>query len=76
MPHITIKLYPDRTEKQKLSLAQKVTEAVMGITGCREEAVSVDIVDVKSEDWTEKVYNPEILPRMDNLVKKPGYKPE
>ena len=47
----------------------------MEITGCSDDAVSVDIVDVKPEDWTEQVYNPEILPRMDKLEKKPGYKP-
>lgn len=76
MPHITIKLYPDRTREQKQELSDKVTKAVMDVTGCRDEAVSVDIVDVKPEDWTEKVYNPEILPRMDQLIKKPGYDPD
>lgn len=76
MPHIIIKLYPDRSEAQKQDLSNKVTDAVMEITGCSESAVSVDIVDVKPEDWTKKVYNPEIQPRMNELIKKPGYEPD
>lgn len=75
MPHITIKMYPGRTGEQKEELTRKVADAVMEITGCSDDAVSVDIVDVKPEDWTEQVYNPEILPRMDKLGKRPGYKP-
>ncbi len=76
MPHITIKLYPGRTEQQKKQLSDKVTEAVIETTACSSDAVSVDIVDVKPENWTEQVYDTEILPRMDVLIKKPGYEPD
>ncbi len=39
------------------------------------DAVSVDIVDVNDADWTEQVYNVDILPNMDRLYRKPGYDP-
>lgn len=75
MPHITIKLYPGRSVEKKLELSRKVSDAVMEITGCTDEAISVDIVDVKPENWTSDVYDPEIQPRLDSLIKKPGYEP-
>ncbi len=46
---------------------------VVAIARCGEESVSVAIEEVKAEDWDEKVYKPEILPRLEKLYKKPGY---
>ena len=40
-----------------------------------EESVSVGIEDVKPEDWTEKVYKPDILSKPETIYKKPGYDP-
>jgi 4-oxalocrotonate tautomerase len=35
----------------------------------------VAIEDVRPEDWTEKVYTPDILRQPDKIYKKPGYEP-
>jgi 4-oxalocrotonate tautomerase len=33
------------------------------------------LIEVKSRDWLEKVYKPDILNKWDNVYKKPGYDP-
>ena len=43
--------------------------------GTAEESISVALEEVKPQDWTEKVYKPEIQGQWDRLYKKPGYEP-
>jgi len=45
----------------------------MDILHYGEESVSVAIEEVKSQDWVEKVYKPDIRNQWDKLYKKPGY---
>lgn len=73
MPHITVKLYPGRSEEQKIRLAEEIVKDVVAIAKCREESVSVAIEEVKPEDWDEKVYKADILTNREKLYKKPGY---
>ena len=73
MPHVSVKLWPGRSEQTKQRLADAIVEDVVNIIGCDEESVSVAIEDVSSGDWKEKVYDPEIRGNMKNLYKKPGY---
>jgi 4-oxalocrotonate tautomerase len=75
MPHIIVKMYPGRTEKQKARLARKITEDIIAIAKCEEKSVSVAIEEIKPEDWVETVYKSDILEKMDGLYKKPGYDP-
>ena len=75
MPHVIVKLYAGRTEQQKMKLAEAVTNAVMATANCSEDAVSVCIEDVAPNDWTEKVYKPDIIGNSARLYKKPGYDP-
>lgn len=75
MPHIIVKMYPGRSEQQKAELAQAITKDVMAIAKVGDEAVSVAIEEVKSDDWTDKVYKPDILNVAGKLYKKPGYNP-
>lgn len=75
MPHVIVKLYPGRTEKQKKRLADEIVRDVVDIAKCAEKSVSVDIVEVHPDDWTEKVYKPDILNRAYRLYKAPGYNP-
>ena len=72
-PHVSVKLWPGRSEQTKQRLADAIVEDVVNIIGCDEESVSVAIEDVSSGDWKEKVYDPEIRGNMKNLYKKPGY---
>jgi len=75
MPHIIVKLYPGRSEDQKIRLAEAIVKDVVAIARCDEKSVSVAIEEIRPEDWEEKVYKPDILGKLDKLYKKPGYNP-
>lgn len=45
----------------------------MSILHYGDEAVSVAMEEIKSQDWAEKVYKPDIQNKRDQLYKKPGY---
>ena len=75
MPHIIVKLYPGRSEKQKEKLAEKIAEDVVSITGCEKRVVSVSFEEVTPEKWADSVYKPDILEKQSSLYKKPGYNP-
>jgi len=55
MPHVIVKLYAGRSEKDKSGLDDEVAKAVMSALNSSEEAVSVGLEDVKPEHWAEKV---------------------
>jgi 4-oxalocrotonate tautomerase len=75
MPHVIVKLWPGKSERQKQALAAGVTKAVMTSLGYGKDAVSVSLEEVVPGDWTEKVYKPDIVNGPGTLYKKPGYKP-
>ena len=75
MPHVIVKLRSGRSEQQKARIAEAVTKAVMASADCAEQSVSVSVEDVEPDDWTEKVYKPDILGGPGKLYKKPGYNP-
>jgi len=75
MPHVVVKLWPGRSEEQKTKLTEAIVKYVMTHLNSSEASVSVTIEEVKQEDWTQKVYNPDIQGKWDKLYKKPGYKP-
>ena len=73
MPHVIVKLWPGKSEQQKARLAQAIGKDVMDILHYEEESVSVAMEEVKSQDWKEKVYKPDIQKNWDKLYKQPGY---
>lgn len=73
MPHVIVKLFAGRTEAQKHRIAEAVTKAIMDAAGSSESSISVSLEDVAPEDWTAKVYDPDIAGKPDTLYKKPGY---
>ncbi|MBL0716242.1 MAG: tautomerase family protein [Desulfosarcina sp.] len=75
MPHVIIKLYPGRSEAQKQQLADAITRNVVAIAGCAEKSVSVAIEEVAPDEWTARVYKPDIEAHADKLYRKPGYDP-
>jgi 4-oxalocrotonate tautomerase len=75
MPHVTVKLWPGKSEHQKARLSVAIVKDVMNVLNYGEESVSVAIEEVKPEDWVEKVYKPDIQNKWDELYKKPGYDP-
>ena len=73
MPHVIVKLWPGKSEQQKARLAEAITKDIMEILHYGDEAVSVAMEEVKSQDWLEKVYKPDIQNKRNTLYKKPGY---
>lgn len=75
MPHVTVKLWPGKTEEQKNELANKITEAVKESLGSSDDYISVAIEDVPKLEWKTKVFDPEIIGKSELLYKKPDYTP-
>jgi 4-oxalocrotonate tautomerase len=75
MPHVIVKLWPGKSDKQKARLADEITKAVMSTLNYGEESVSVAMEEIAPKDWTEKVYKPDILGKPEQIYKKPGYTP-
>ena len=73
MPHVIVKMWPGKSEKQKARLAEAITRDVMDILDYGEEAVSVAIEEIKARDWAEQVYRSDIKKNWDKLYKEPGY---
>jgi 4-oxalocrotonate tautomerase len=73
MPHVIIKLWPGKSEKQKASLADEIAKAVMRVLDYGEESVSVALEEVAPGAWMDQVYKPDILGKPDQIYKKPGY---
>ena len=73
MPHVIVKLCPGRSEEQKIRPAEQIVKDVMNILNYPEESISVAIEEVKSQDWAENVYKPDIVNKSEKLYKKPEY---
>lgn len=73
MPHIIVKLWPGKSERQKRELAERITSDVMEVLDYGADSVSVATEEIPSHEWAEKVYRPEIAKPADKLYKKPGY---
>jgi len=73
MQHVIVKLWPGKSEQQKMRLAEEIVKDVMNVLNHGEESVSVAIEEVPAQDWEEKVYKPDILNNSEKLYKKPGY---
>jgi 4-oxalocrotonate tautomerase len=72
MPHVIVKMFPGRSDAQKVRIAEAITRAVMVEAKCSEDAVSVGIEDVAPGDWDEVVFKPDIEGKAGTLFKKPG----
>ncbi|MCB1443898.1 MAG: tautomerase family protein [Methyloceanibacter sp.] len=75
MPHIVVKLWPGKGEDLKAQLTEAIVRDVTNILGSSPGSISVGFEEVPSEDWTERVYEPDILNKWDALTKEPGYGP-
>lgn len=75
VPHVIVKLWPGKTEAQKLELSNAIVRDVMGILHYGDEAISVGSEEVPAAEWSARVYDPDIQDRWDTLTKQPGYGP-
>ena len=73
MPHVVVKLWPGKSEQQKIRLAKDIAKDVMAILDYGEESVSVALKKSNHEIGLTKVYQPDIVNHPEKLYKKPGY---
>mgnify|MGYP003367219314 FL=1 len=73
MPHVDIKCFPrDLSDEQKTALAADIAEVLIRHLNTKDRAVSVALNQVQESDW-QQVWDSEIAPQMETLIKKPGY---
>jgi len=73
MPHIVVKLWPGRSEEEKIALTGRMAEAMKEIMDIPDKSISVAFEEVAQDKWMEEVYQPEIMAKKEFLYKKPGY---
>jgi len=73
MPHVIVKLWPGKTEQQKMQLAQEITQSVMRVLNYGSESVSVAMEEIEARDWASEVYRADIIAKESQLYKRPGY---
>ncbi|MFL4294055.1 tautomerase PptA [Enterobacter asburiae] len=74
MPHVVIKCFPrDLNDEQKTALAEDIAEVIIRHFNSKDSSVSVALNQVNQEDWKAQVWDTEIGPKLDELIKKPGY---
>lgn len=75
MPHIDIKAFPrELTEQQKSDLAAEMTQLMQKYLQSREGSVSVALSFVPQEQWKTSVWETEIAPQLETLIKQPDYR--
>ncbi|MFV0262586.1 MAG: tautomerase PptA [Kluyvera sp.] len=73
MPHVDIKCFPrELSDEQKTALAADITEVLIRHLNTKDRSVSVALNQVQESDW-QQVWESEIAPQMDKLIKKSGY---
>ncbi|QDT29688.1 4-oxalocrotonate tautomerase [Gimesia panareensis] len=73
MPHVIIKLWPGKSDALKQELADRITRDVMDVFHYGAESISVAFEEVKASEWREKVFQPDIVAKPEQLFKHPGY---
>ncbi|EPL4522906.1 tautomerase PptA [Enterobacter asburiae] len=74
MPHVDIKCFPrDLNDEQKTALAEDIAEVIIRHFNSKDSSVSVALNQVNQEYWKAQVWDTEIGPKLDELIKKPGY---
>lgn len=76
MPHIIIKLYPGRSEEQKIKLVDSISAVISENLKLDESSISIAIEEVPSENWAKEVYKKDIIDNREKLYKEPGYRPK
>jgi 4-oxalocrotonate tautomerase len=74
MPHVNIKYFPVEVDEERIAaLSTQLTSAVVAALGCDAGVVSIALEPVDPQDWSARVYDPEITGRRDLLIKLPNY---
>lgn len=73
MPHVDIKCFPrELNDDEKTALATDITAVIVRHLQSKESSVSVALNEIQPAEW-KAVWDAEIAPQMETLIKKPGY---
>ena len=73
MPHIDIKCFPrELDEQQKVALAADITDVIIRHLNSKDSSISISLQQIQPESW-QAIWDAEIEPQMEALIKKPGY---
>ncbi|MCK7405892.1 tautomerase PptA [Enterobacter roggenkampii] len=74
MPHVDIKCFPrDLNDEQKAALAADIADVIIRHFNSKDSSVSVSLKQIAPENWKAQVWDTEIGPKLEELIKKPGY---
>ncbi|HDR2715572.1 TPA: tautomerase PptA [Enterobacter roggenkampii] len=74
MPHVDIKCFPrDLNDEQKAALAADIADVIIRHFNSKDSSVSVALKQIAPEDWKAQAWDTEIGPKLEELIKKPGY---
>ncbi|ELW9533027.1 TPA: tautomerase PptA [Enterobacter roggenkampii] len=74
MPHVDIKCFPrDLNDEQKAALAADIADVIIRHFNSKDSSVSVALKQIAPEAWKAQVWDTEIGPKLEELIKKPGY---
>lgn len=73
MPHVIVKLWPGKSANQKQRLSDAIVRGVTSTLNYGGESVSVAFEEIDPGDWSERVFEPDILGKWNTLTKEPGY---
>ncbi len=74
MPHISVALYPGRTEETKVEMAKKLNQCLVDACGWRPEDISVSFAEISADyfvnEVTQKIASEELLMPSDYIKEK------
>jgi len=74
MPHINIKAYPKNLTEQELqTFADELTTFMSKKLSTPKEYITISYAEIPVEEWKEKVFDAEIMPNLNTLLRKPHY---
>ncbi|HDL5700159.1 TPA: tautomerase family protein [Mannheimia haemolytica] len=74
MPHINIKCYPKGLSEQELqAFANDLTAFASERLNTPAEYITIAYTEIPADKWKEKVYEKEIKPEQDKLLRQPQY---
>ena len=73
MPHVVVKLRSGYSRAHKDRLAATLAASVADTLDCPMFDVSIGIEDVAPNEWSERVYEPDIRDKPATIYKQPGY---
>ena len=74
MPHINIKCYPKNLSEQELqAFADDLTACASERLNTPAEFITIAYTEISADEWKEKVWDKEIEPNVESLLRKPEY---